>query len=121
MNNRAFIFCSFVFMAANGGLVSRAEAGLLFGPDTYHECLLDRLQGVEDDQAAIQEANACLAEFPEMRLPEKKTPFLFGPDTSRECAEKWARDHRSSIAAEMIYAACFVVYPAEQTPDTTDE
>lgn len=93
------------------GLSPQAHAGWLLGPDSYYECLLDELDDVEDDSAAVMAANACLQAFPDMLLPEKKSSLLFGPGDSAECVEKKGRGHPSSAASIYIQEACYVVYP----------
>jgi hypothetical protein len=104
------------------GMTLPVEAGILFGSDSYHECLLDRLTDVETDQAAVETSYACLAEFPNMKPPEqKKTSFLFGPDTSEECVEKWARGHVSGVANAMIWEACYMVYPTAREANPASE
>ncbi|QSA97463.1 hypothetical protein [Methylococcus sp. EFPC2] len=88
-----------------------AAHAALFGADTYHECLLDELDEVETDEAAVLIANECLMAFPDMKLPEKSSSLLLGPDDSEECIEKYAAEHPSSVAAAMIREACYLLYP----------
>jgi hypothetical protein len=92
-------------------LASPAEAGLFSGPDNYYECILERLDGAEDYEVAVEANSQCLTEFPDMTLPEKKSSFLFGPDTSSECVEAYVKDTTPFYVATQLRQACFVVYP----------
>lgn len=97
---------------------SACEAGLLPGPDNFHECILDRLEDVQNDMVAISETSRCRQEFPDMLPPEKLAP-LFGPQTAAECLAEYADEvpQSSPYAATQIREACFQLYPENTEED----
>ncbi len=88
-----------------------SEAGFLFGPYNYAECILERLEDVQNDLVAISETSECRKEFPDSTPPLKISPFLFGPKTVAECVAEYAESTPSSYAANQIREACFQLYP----------
>lgn len=98
-------------------LCTTAHAGWLSSPENYEECVLEDLEGAQNDVAAINAANGCRKRFPDYNaLPEKKSPLLFGPATLRECVQAYAKTTPSHFAANQIYRACFALYPDDGKP-----
>ncbi len=92
-----------------------AAAGLFSDPDNYHECLLEELEGAQNDVAAIQATLQCREEFPSLAMPEeKRSSFLFGPDTFSECVQSYAGSTPSQYAAPQLRQACFVLYRQDE-------
>lgn len=100
-----------LFMAAALSYADPSEAGIFFGPDNYSECILDRVEGVQNDLVAISETTQCRREFPDYLPPEGASSFFFGPDTAAECVAEYAASTPSGYAANQIREACFQLYP----------
>ena len=88
-----------------------AFAGL-FGPSNYWECILEEMQGVKNDPAAIEIIRKCRNEFPITAEVKKKSPII-GIKTAGECVIEYAKDVSSPLGAKYIRAACYRLYPRE--------
>jgi len=99
-------------LAAVGSLLcAPADAGFFSHPDNYAECILDRLQDVQNDQVALSETVECQKQFPGSPTPEKIRPILFGPRTIADCVAEYGGGTHSGYAADQIRTACFQLYP----------
>ena len=94
------------------------KAGWFSDPTNFHECILERLPGVQNDLAAIAETNQCRQEFPDFTPPEKASHLFTGPETVDECLRKYAHDTPSNYAANQIRDACFQLYPVKKEVDS---
>jgi hypothetical protein len=83
----------------------------LFGPDGFHECILERLEDAQNDLVAIEQATQCRQEFPSFIMPEKISPLLFGARTQSECIRAYAQGTSSQYAAGQLREACIALYP----------
>jgi hypothetical protein len=93
-------------------LVASAPAhAVLFGPNDFYECILDRLEDAQNDMVAIEQANQCRQEFPSYIMPEKISPLFFGPKTQSECITSYAQGTASVFAAGQLREACIALYP----------
>jgi hypothetical protein len=90
---------------------SPAHAGFFFGPESYHECILDRLEGATDDNTATQQVIDCRNEFSPLAPEEKLNPFFFGPKSIKECLETKLATTSSPFAVSQIQEACLTLYP----------
>lgn len=90
---------------------SSAVAGWFFGPNGYHECILDRLTGATDDNAATEGVIGCRNEFSPMAPEERLHPLFFGPKTIKECLESKLAETSSPFAVAQIQEACISLYP----------
>lgn len=78
----------------------------------YATCLLDKLPGLENDQAAAAANSICKTEYPGgfKAVPQGDGRGLMGYDSGAECALDKSGDTRSSAAAYMIRSACNRLY-----------
>jgi len=108
----------FLAFTVSIGAFDSANAGWLLGPDSYHECILDRVAGSTDDPAATQQTISCRDDFSPMAPEEPLHPFLFGPQNLRECLEKYLAETSAPFAVSQIQEACMSLYPdsGESTP-----
>ncbi len=94
----------------------RSEAGLFSNADNYQECILERLEGTQNDVAAVQATLQCREDFPSSMMPEMQTSLLsrlFGPETFSECMDKYAKRTPSVFAARQLRDACYLLYPMD--------
>lgn len=98
------IICSFLSPYVYAGI---------FGECNYHECILDKMPGVENDIAARQISKVCSSKCTD-NSEKNKTRFGFsGKMTASKCAVKYSRKTRSEIGARIITRACYSLYPNE--------
>ena len=85
-----------------------------FGHDNYWECLLEKLDDVQNDTVAQEAIDSCKNIYPfyERTFVEKKSSW-FGIKTADECAIKYGKRVESEIAARYIQSACYKLYPGE--------
>ncbi|WP_211276242.1 hypothetical protein [Halopseudomonas pachastrellae] len=84
---------------------------LAFAGD-YATCLLDKLEGVQNDQAARSAIRLCLREHPGgINSVEKGSGRgIFGYDSGDECALDKASDTQSNVAGYQVRVACYRLY-----------
>lgn len=80
----------------------------------YATCLLDKLPGLQNDQAAAAAIQVCRSSYPGglERIPQGEGRGFFGYESGAECALEKAGDTRSSTAAYQIRLACDRLYNA---------
>lgn len=91
---------------------SLAQAG------NYATCLLDKLPGLQNDQAAAAAIQVCRSQHPggmEQVAQGEKRGF-FGYESGAECALKNAGETRSGTAAYQIRLACDRLYDKQCSP-----
>lgn len=101
---------SILLTAAIVASLPTAQAGLFFGPDGYHECILDRLDGATDDNEATRNVVSCRNDFSPMAPEAQLHPLFFGPKTVKECLEKHLAETSSPFAVSQIQEACLLLY-----------
>lgn len=96
-------------------LPNRTDAGIFVNSaDNYQECILERLEGTENDVAAVQATLQCREDFPSLTMPEQENSLLsglFGPDNFSECMAKYVKKTPSLFAARQLRDACYLLYP----------
>ena len=90
---------------------SSAFSGIL-GPSNYWECILDEMQAVKNDPAAIEVIIKCRKDFPSSSNTEKN-PSIIGAKTAGECVRKYGKEVSSPMGAKHVQAACYRLYPRE--------
>lgn len=87
----------------------------------YATCLLDKLPGLENDQASGAANTLCTSEYPGgfQAVPQGEGRGLLGYDSGAECALEESGDTRSPGAAYLIRAACNRLY--DKPKDLFDE
>lgn len=78
----------------------------------YATCLLDKLPGLENDQAAAAANTICKTEYPGgfETVPPGDGRGILGYDSGAECALDKSGETRSRAAAYMIRSACNRLY-----------
>lgn len=91
--------------------------------DNYATCLLDKLPGLENDQASAAANTICKSEFPGgfESVPQGDGRGILGFASGAECALEKSGDTRSSAAAYMIRAACNRLYDKPNFFDQFDK
>jgi hypothetical protein len=92
-------------------LAPTAQAGYFLGPETYHECILDRLDGLSDDAAAVNALVACRNEFSPLAPEPPPDPWFFEPQNLKECLQEHLPKTTSPFAVSQIQDACLMWYP----------
>lgn len=84
----------------------------LANAENYATCLLDKLPGLQNDNAATAAWNLCNSEHPGglESVPQGAGRGLFGYDSGAECALEEAGQTRSNTAAFQIRLACDRLY-----------
>lgn len=96
--------------------VPAAKAGIL-GAENYWECILDDMQSVKNDQAAVAVSMACIEKFPDTSEPTDVSSPLFGAQTRNECFASYGKEATSFRALSQIRMACHFLYPEEADQD----
>ena len=78
----------------------------------YATCLLDKLPGLQNDQAAAAAIQVCRSKHPGgmEQIAQGEKRGAFGYESGAECALKKAGETRSSTAAYQIRLACDRLY-----------
>ena len=87
---------------------------LAFAGD-YATCLLDKLEGVQNDQAARSAIRLCLREYPGglQSVEQGSGRGFFGYDSGDECALDNASETRSNVAGYQTRIACYRLYDTQ--------
>jgi len=88
-----------------------AAAGYFTGPENYHECILDRLDGVNDNATAVNLVVQCRDEFNPLNPEQPPSPWFFEPQNVKECLEEHLAKPASPFAVGQIQDACLMYYP----------
>lgn len=82
------------------------------GAANYATCLLEKLPGLENDQAAAAANSICKTEYPGgfEEVPPGNGRGVLGYDSGAECALDKSGQTRSRAAAYMIRSACNRLY-----------
>lgn len=80
--------------------------------DNYATCLLDKLEGVQNDQAARSAIRLCLRAHPGglKTVEQGSGRGFFSYDSGDECALDKASDTRSNVAGYQTRIACYRLY-----------
>lgn len=91
--------------------VALMSSGLAMA-DNYATCLLDKLPGLENDNAATAALQVCRAEYPGglAAVPLGAGRGVLGYDSGAECALEKSGETRSRTAAYQIRQACDQLY-----------
>ena len=100
-----------VLLANLSFLATPAHAGFFLGPETYHECILDRLDGLGDDNTAVKALVSCRNDFSPLAPEPPPDPWFFEPQNLKECLQKHLKDTTSPFAVSQIQDACLMWYP----------
>ncbi len=78
----------------------------------FAECILDKVPGVQNDNAAAAAFQVCNTRYPERYrgVTQGEGRGLWGYDSGAECALAKSRDTLSSNGAGMIRMACNALY-----------
>lgn len=78
----------------------------------YATCLLDKLEGVQNDQAARSAIRLCLREHPGglQSVEQGSGRSFFGYDSGDECALDKGSDTHSNVAGHQARMACYRLY-----------
>jgi hypothetical protein len=90
--------------ALSGANSAPVQAGL-FGYDTFWECILDKMPGVQNDVAANAVAMQCHEKAPSLDVSSKSSRM-----TWQECVIKHGKNAVGSKGPMMIQAACYNLY-----------
>lgn len=84
----------------------------------YATCLLDKLPGLQNDQAAAAAIQVCSSQHPGgmEQIAQGEKRGVFGYESGAECALKNAGETRSSTAAYQIRLACDRLYDKQCSP-----
>ncbi len=87
----------------------------------YATCLLDKLPGLENDNAAYAAVQVCTGNYPKRfdPIPQGSGRGFFGYDSGAECALDKSGDTRSQTASYQIRVACNRLY--DEPGDLFDE
>lgn len=82
-----------------------------FSDDTYEECVIKNIRGVQNDVVAREIVSQCL------KYPERKVLYsgsgIFGSRTAQNCVLKNGADIRSPLGARALAGSCYRTYPKE--------
>lgn len=80
--------------------------------DNFAECLLDKLPGLQNDNAAYAAVQVCDAKYPGRfdSIPQGDGRGVFSFDSGAECALEKSGSTRSRVAAFQIRHACNRLY-----------
>ena len=94
-------------------LLTLAAPGAFAG--NYATCLPDKLEGVQNDQAARSAIRLCLREHPGglQSVEQGSGRGFFGYDSGDECALDKASDTRSNVAGYQTRIACYRLYDTQ--------
>jgi hypothetical protein len=96
-----------------------AEAGV-FSPNSFDECILERMPGTANESAARAIRQQCFDEFPDFdpeKEPKKRGSF-FASMTAQECFAYYAKTTPDETAAAQIRRSCFRMYFAKDEQET---
>jgi hypothetical protein len=80
--------------------------------DNYATCILDKMPGVQNDNAVAAARSLCLERFTGgfEAVEQGSGRGFFGYDSGAECALEESRDTRNNAAAYQIRTACNKLY-----------
>lgn len=102
-------------------IIALLVAPSLASAGNYATCLLDKLPGLQNDNAAYAAGQVCSAKYPERfaSIPQGASRGIFAFDSGAECALDKSGETRSRTAAFQIRLACNRLY--DRPKDLLDE